>query len=494
MFLNFSRNTSIFLVLFTAGLFWSIPTHAIDFFRNESFSDIGNWHYGIGSGWNSSGQLNIGSGPGGGGAPWSGTSPINSVTIFASSDNPNTYNNCALMLTYWRPGNTFQFDLVSSTIPAGIAGGGILYSIDFDVQSVTTTLIFSQISGFGWRFVNAPGETCNADPDDHDREIDFLGLNMGTTTSYTDPASGATITNMNLTKGGDPTFRFMPAIWIETVSSTVEGGGLNPPLLSSVELYPIPENNQCQLANWSVRGEVGTIDEDYWNNYRVVVAYGTSPVFTNQDESPLLWGSGTIFPGATANMPAKYLQAPFITTTTEIFARAYICNSLNFEDCDFRTANPNQLASSPLYSFTIDPSLCGGGVATQQNTTSTVATQSTNTTEFCEENEGGVTGFFCRVFGFLFTVDQSVLNRFGDLKDDISERPPFGYISVYAGVWENVSSATSTTSTWSGVGFQFSEWSDLDFWDYIRTPLGWICWIAFGWYIYYRFKHFSLHG
>lgn len=95
----------------------------------------------------------------------------------------------------------------------------------------------------------------------------------------------------------------------------------------------------------------------------------------------------------------------------------------------------------------------------------------------------------CEMMKGLFYPSQSVLEKFTSLKGEISTKPPFGYISAYENAIDDLENATS-----SAAAVDISQASQVNFLTTIRTALGWLLYLSFGFWVFNRLRHFSLHG
>lgn len=111
---------------------------------------------------------------------------------------------------------------------------------------------------------------------------------------------------------------------------------------------------------------------------------------------------------------------------------------------------------------------------------------------------GQVKSAFCQAGQYLFRPSQSSLENFYSLKDQLSAKPPFGYVTVYSTALDTLSNATSTTSTLSTVTstaeLQLSTWSQIEVFSQIRTAFEWFLYFVTGVWIFNRLRKLSLHG
>jgi len=98
-----------------------------------------------------------------------------------------------------------------------------------------------------------------------------------------------------------------------------------------------------------------------------------------------------------------------------------------------------------------------------------------------------ITGCFQNALVFAFVPSQNVFNGFLTLKDEIQNKPPFGYIALLITAFNDVSSETSPAFTLA------SEDNITDsIFTPIKTGLAWILWFAFGIWLYKRVRSIDI--
>lgn len=195
-------------------------------------------------------------------------------------------------------------------------------------------------------------------------------------------------------------------------------------------------------------------------------------------------------------------------------ARAYICSSNNASDCWLGANGTNSeiLAQSNDWSFIVNGlDTCSTTYYSQfiipSPSTSSVFADFGNilyqANQQCDAfRDGSITGGvawgICKVMVSLLVPSQDSLNNFTNLKNDLSAKPPFGYITVYSTALDTLSNATSTTSTLSTVTstaeLQLSTWSQIGVFSQIRTAFEWFLYFVVGVWIFNRLRKLSLHG
>lgn len=185
------------------------------------------------------------------------------------------------------------------------------------------------------------------------------------------------------------------------------------------------------------------------------------------------------------------------------YARAYLCDSQDEYDCFFSATNPHIIATSQEYEFVVDPwSTCsssqtyvfqGEEAYTEDPPTSTPFF---GFSQSCDALDSTISRALCNAMRFLFVPEQNSLDRFLNLKTALEDKPPFGYIGVYTDALGGFDTSTTTTSTLNTATSTptFTFVTELSIWDKFNTFFDWFLYLVFGFYIYKRFKNFSLQG
>jgi len=167
------------------------------------------------------------------------------------------------------------------------------------------------------------------------------------------------------------------------------------------------------------------------------------------------------------------------------YVKAFICPFDRIQDCDVTSFVNRQFieAESEWQYFEVDNLNCPN-VPVPYMTSSTLNFD-TIETPFCGVNSNIVVRGFCNVLTTVFYPSGSVMNKFEQLKDNVSVKPPFGYFTVYTNLWQQVGvSSTVVTST------PTQSWTDFSPVTTMRTAIGYLLWGLFGTYIIIRFKNF----
>lgn len=117
-------------------------------------------------------------------------------------------------------------------------------------------------------------------------------------------------------------------------------------------------------------------------------------------------------------------------------------------------------------------------------------TTSTTPTLFKEQiylgcEDWGLASFICKSLVYVFIPDSIYFERFAELKNIISGKPPFGYFYSVKDAIENIN-ASSTPA------FSFPEMGVIktDIFDKLRVGLAWILWVMFAFFVIKRIGDF----
>jgi len=104
----------------------------------------------------------------------------------------------------------------------------------------------------------------------------------------------------------------------------------------------------------------------------------------------------------------------------------------------------------------------------------------------CDPDDPLFTRSFCNLFSYLFVPPQSAWNGFKQLRTDLENKPPFGYITSAIDAISGLSSAASST-----VDLPDLSALDDDFFTPIKTFLSWVLYVLTGFWVYNKFRHFK---
>lgn len=184
-----------------------------------------------------------------------------------------------------------------------------------------------------------------------------------------------------------------------------------------------------------------------------------------------------------------------MTSGTIYYSKAFICDSASDSDCVLENNNPHLIAESSEYQYVVNSwEQCTSTFWYQGESIPTFTTNTSHNffaqvADNCNNVDGIVASGICNSVAFLFMPDESILNKYAVLKDQIAAKPPFGYITVYTNTMNGFTSSTTATST-----VDMSNLSQMSFFDTIRTALSWLVYLVFGLWVFHRLKDFSLHG
>lgn len=139
---------------------------------------------------------------------------------------------------------------------------------------------------------------------------------------------------------------------------------------------------------------------------------------------------------------------------------------------DYTASTTNWLYDNGAY-WTFSVGVEGGGLPSMEDY------------EFLKEDFGYLGNMFRDVLLWLFKPTSNVLDYWKTIKDDVADKPPFGYYSLVKESFDNLSSqatpAFSLATATSTSSYIF---------DPLKAGLQWIFWILFGVWFIKRFIHF----
>ena len=139
------------------------------------------------------------------------------------------------------------------------------------------------------------------------------------------------------------------------------------------------------------------------------------------------------------------------------------------------------VASSTITSFVVgSPYVPSGGYEVPTAT-------STSYTLNCDTG-GVLSDSLCYVLKYLFIPSTSALQNFADLGNTLQTKPPIGYFNAVSLVLSNATTTASSTFDLSNLANSAGS-SVL---TPLRTGFSWLLWFVFGFWVFKRFRHFSL--
>lgn len=104
----------------------------------------------------------------------------------------------------------------------------------------------------------------------------------------------------------------------------------------------------------------------------------------------------------------------------------------------------------------------------------------------CDETSGLFASSICFVAKYLFEPSQLAISKFATLRDDLENKPPFGYFTLISDELDNINGSSTPA-------FSLPDMTGLSgILDPLRTGLAIILWLAFVLYLYWRVKHLDL--
>lgn len=277
--------------------------------------------------------------------------------------------------------------------------------------------------------------------------------------------------------------------------------GLEPGTGVSVSFTDTPDT-VCDFNNWEVQNTIPgdqLIDAPYW---QMGVMYG--PALDQQaylDRVTLLPNTVTQFTKFTDFSAGQIWYATPVLLTREIEFPYYdpVVDTFFREDVENYNVT---IGATWVFGILPDGSCTSTNPYYSPGSSLAWPTGTSTITATCDETDGGFfNNSICKVLQYLFNPASSpnyphLQSSWQGLKDQVSQKPPFGYFEIYSNTLAQFATVSSTTSTLSEVVSTTlaQDLSDLGFFASMRDFIGYLFWILGLFYIYHRFKNFSLHG
>lgn len=262
-------------------------------------------------------------------------------------------------------------------------------------------------------------------------------------------------------------------IWMMTQTDAITAISFSPIIIST-----------CDFSSWNVLTTFSDANYASTTDYSVQVMYGyTEDTMFYQD-----WYDGV----GSASYPWHIPKELDLKSDSLIFARADICNSHDKTQCDLYSST--HIASSDIMPFLTTSTCLMGKVPSQGYLPVTATSTNAGDNLTCDPNSGFFESSMCNLFQTLFKPSYSSLTQWNTLKNTLADKPPFGYFTVYSEIMTDMTSSTSSTIEMTTTTLSFAFLAGIGVWDTIYTAMQWTLWILLLFYLFLRFKNFSLHG
>lgn len=191
----------------------------------------------------------------------------------------------------------------------------------------------------------------------------------------------------------------------------------------------------------------------------------------------VLNGGLNYFTNATSGSFQYEFQNPIAYNSSTYYARAWL-----FQRDSVSEARTYLNTSSTIINFSIGSSTIE--IPNLIPIEPTINNQSNE--QLCENFSQNIFGVYvCRVLLFLFRPSDNDFSQFTTLKSAVINKPPFGYFSQIQNVLNGFSTSTPAYALATSAPLTDNVFNPL------KTGLSWILWLVFGFWIFYRIKHFE---
>jgi len=249
-----------------------------------------------------------------------------------------------------------------------------------------------------------------------------------------------------------------------------ESGELPP--ADSIEItYPENESTPFyDFSNWIVEFTTATSTTATSTDYYIKEVYVGSTTSTIENLS-----GGASFGESPLDVPNNLIFNPNYTYYAQARLIYYV------------TPNFNLVATSSIISFTPSSETetgIGEGLYPMPISTSTIEFWSIT----CDPESGFFQNSLCNLARFLFVPTQLSVTNLINLKDDIADKPPFGYFGLIKDALSDLSATGTPAFTLVGV-----EALEIDFLDKIKDAIKIILYLVFGFWLLRRVINFDFH-
>ena len=181
----------------------------------------------------------------------------------------------------------------------------------------------------------------------------------------------------------------------------------------------------------------------------------------------------------TFNVPGGSVGSEIGGTNLDNYSEGLFCLSgSSFEGC------PQEDMLDIFFVFNESGELPPPDLSSFDLFTSTSTLDALQTT--CDTTSGLFANSICKMLAFLFVPNEAVLNQFENLRDDLEEKPPFGYLTAVISELENLETATATIA--------FPDLSDLqdNFFTPLKIGISTLLFFMLAFWFFQRFRDFDL--
>lgn len=225
-----------------------------------------------------------------------------------------------------------------------------------------------------------------------------------------------------------------------------------------------------------------------WNGTSTIPTELASTTFSGVDRSSIPCDSSTPF-------FTYILDSTFLVNQGDLFAIAFITNSPS-AGINMRISFGNPYSGGERWKMS--PDRTGFNVSPPQDFSFKLLSSlsffddftSTSTVDIlettCDTTSNLFTNSLCKMMVFLFVPSPTVLNQFDNLRDDLAEKPPFGYLTAIISELENLEEATATIA--------IPDLSDLqdNFLTPIKIGISSLLFFMLAFWFFGRFRNFEL--
>jgi len=260
-----------------------------------------------------------------------------------------------------------------------------------------------------------------------------------------------------------------------TTTSKTMYGSIDSPVSPPSDMVSItyPASSTTPIANfdqWQLNYETATTTGSGTDTYRIYMDVGTNTSTVDYGGEQYVNGTSTLSSSTVSNFQ-------FFNAGQTYYAKAelhYLPNSNNPDSYSL-------VATSSLVSFVINPSAPETYFATPTST----ETIASSTIECSSGNV--ISNSLCSVMTYLFVPSQAALSQFSGIQTRVANKAPFGWFTLIKNSLANLQETASSTYT-------LPDLTALDdnLFTPLKTALSVLLWIIFGFWLFHRFRHFSL--
>jgi hypothetical protein len=234
--------------------------------------------------------------------------------------------------------------------------------------------------------------------------------------------------------------------------------------------YPQNASSTADFQNWGLSFHFNTPVNDAW----AMIDWGMNPNNLNHLDIASWHWVDAITSATGLVWKADFLPSTAIGTIYYAQASLYATSTMDLD------LTPDATSSVIWFFYQSGPMIW--------NTSPTSTASSTEWVMTCDESSNLFTQSLCYLLQYLFQPSANSLNQFNNLITSVENKPPIGYFYAV----KNALSGLNASGTPAFVLENASSTLNTPIFTPLKTGIGWILWLFFGFWVFNRIRHFYI--